>query len=74
MRPPDFEAEIKFLTKDEGGRERLPLQGYRPDLRYNDQNEDSAWMIWPLFLNDEGIEIPKGNPVKQQMKANIVYN
>ncbi len=28
-------------------------------------------MIWPLFLNDEGFEIPKGQPVKQQMKANM---
>jgi translation elongation factor EF-Tu-like GTPase len=71
MRQPDFEAEIRFLSQEDGGREKLPLQGYRSDLRYKDQNEETAWMIWPLFLNEEGIEIPRGHPVKQQTKANM---
>jgi hypothetical protein len=71
MRRADFEAEIRFLSKEEGGRESLPFQGYRCDLKYKEQEEKFVWMIWPAFLDEEGNELPQGQLVKQKSKANM---
>ena len=60
----DFEAEYVFLTREEGGRQAPPFQGYRCDFMYEgDPPEDGVFMIWPRFLNDEGNELPDGAPV-----------
>lgn len=38
---PDFEAEITFLTTDEGGRKGYALSGYRPQFFYEGEDHDA---------------------------------
>ena len=33
--PPDIEAEITFVTTEQGGRKTSALSGYRPQFHYN---------------------------------------
>ncbi len=60
---PDFEAEVRFLTPEEGGRATLPLQGWRADVRREAEPGNQCWMIWPRFLGDDGQELPDGTPI-----------
>ena len=69
VRPPDFEADVRFLTPEEGGRKGPAVQGYRPDLQYDDDEPDEAWMIWPRFLHPSGNELPDGALIPQCAKA-----
>jgi hypothetical protein len=73
-RPPDFEAEVRFLTSEEGGRTGKwgPVkQGYRCDIHLDNDPSDLLWMIWPMFLNEHGQELPMGTVVPQTSKAHF---
>jgi translation elongation factor EF-Tu-like GTPase len=69
VRPPDFEAEVRFLGPEEGGRKGPPAQGYRPDLHFDDDETNELWMIWPRFLDPSGDELPDGALIPQCAKA-----
>jgi len=43
----DFEARLRFLSPEEGGRKTPVRQGYRADFRYLDDPTGTAWMIHP---------------------------
>ncbi len=62
--PPDFEAEVRFLTPEEGGRTGRwgpPKQGYRCDIHWDeDAKGPQYYMIWPSFLDESGQELAKG--------------
>jgi hypothetical protein len=53
----DFRIEYRFYLIEEGGRQNLPLQGYRSDFWY-DKEDDAhigmVFMIWPEFENELG--------------------
>jgi hypothetical protein len=71
-RAPAFEAEVRFLTPEEGGRSGKygPVkQGYRCDIHFDDDPSDLHWMIWPAFLDEGGQELPKGTDVPPLSKA-----
>ena len=73
-RPPDFEAEVRFLTQEEGGRTGEwgpPRQGYRCDIHWDDDPSDLLWMIWPMFLDEHGQELPKGAEIPQLSRAHF---
>ena len=73
-RPPDFEAEARFLTREEGGRTGEwgpPRQGYRCDIHWDDDASDLLWMIWPMFLDEHRQELPKGAEVPQVSRAHF---
>lgn len=59
-RMPDFLVRYRFLTFEEGGRQSLPFQGYRSDLRYKANHKDNdvefqeLSMVWPEFLLPDG--------------------
>jgi translation elongation factor EF-Tu-like GTPase len=74
LRPPDFEAEVVFLSPEEGGRSGqygLPRQGYRPDIQYDDDPRHQVWMVWPRFLDECGQELPQHTPIPRFSKANF---
>ncbi len=71
---PDFEAEVRFLTPEEGGRSGRygPVkQGYRCDVHFDDDPSDSYWMIWPAFLDEVGQELPKDAEIAPFSRANF---
>jgi hypothetical protein len=73
-RAPDFEAEVRFLTSEEGGRTGRygPVrQGYRCDIHWDDDSSDLLWMIWPLFLDVSGQELPKGAVIPPLSRAHF---
>jgi len=73
-RPPDFEAEVRFLTPEEGGRTGRwgPVrQGYRCDIHWDEDPSDLLWMIWPAFLDESGQELPMGAFIPQISKAHF---
>ncbi len=71
-RAPDFEAEVRFLTPEEGGRSSPARQGlYRPDIHVDDDPSDLLWMIWPRFLGESGDELPEGAVVPQICRAHF---
>jgi hypothetical protein len=70
--PPDFEAEIRFLTEEEGGRRSRsgPVkQGYRCDVHWDRDATDLLYMIWPSFLDENGHELEKGTAIPSVSKA-----
>ena len=69
--PADFEAEIAFIVDDGPGRWRPPTQGYRPDIRYPDFESDTAFMVWPRFLDARGKELPDGTPIAAVSRAHM---
>jgi len=69
IRAPDFEAEVRFLTTDEGGRQGPAMQRYRPDIHYDDDEADGLWMVWPRFIDDSGQELPKDTVIPQVSRA-----
>jgi translation elongation factor EF-Tu-like GTPase len=68
--PADFEAELRFLTSEEGGRQGPVYQGYRPDLRY-DGDVNELWMIWPVFIDDVGAVIVGDVPLRGKVHAQM---
>ena len=60
---PDFEARIRFLSSEEGGRKSQPFQGYVCDFKYESHYEgdppNQAWMIYPAFLDEQGALLPE---------------
>lgn len=61
---PDFEATIRILTAEEGGRTTAPFNGIRWDFAYReDQAADSLYMIWPDFYGPSGDSLPTDAPL-----------
>ena len=55
----DFEARLRFLTPEEGGRQTPVSTGYRGDFRYLDDPPGTLWMIWPNeFITEQGEVLP----------------
>ena len=53
----DFKVKNRFYTKEEGGRDSLPLQGIRSDFWYEHSNHtiNGIFMIWPEFEDEKYI-------------------
>ncbi|OCB69513.1 hypothetical protein [Flavobacterium piscis] len=69
----DFIVEYRFFSPEEGGRKTgNPIQGYRSDFMYSDdENLKKLWMIWPEFLDhenniilDKSISVPTSGKAK----------
>ncbi|KAF1055341.1 MAG: hypothetical protein GAK43_00134 [Stenotrophomonas maltophilia] len=72
--PDDFEARIRVLTRAEGGRRSPPRNGIRWDFAYADEKGELAlFMIWPLFLGQDGQPLPEGDelPVGPWLQARM---
>src|SRR5205809_398056 len=69
--PPDFLATVSFLPQAQGGRRSPPVQGYRPDIRYDDDPPGQAWMVWPRFVAPDGVELENGTVVPLDSDANF---
>jgi hypothetical protein len=55
-----------------GGRQQQPRQGiYRPDIRYVDDIDTQAWMVWPLFLAADESELGDGATIPNRCSANF---
>jgi len=68
----EFEADVVFLSPNEGGRQRSPVQGdYRPDMHWDDDPSETLWMIHPRFLKADGSELPEGTEIPQACKAHF---
>ena len=61
-RPPHFEAEVHFLSAEEGGRKTPCISGYRPTIRYSD---DGLWSAEQNFIGKDSIN--PGEDVTSQM-------
>jgi hypothetical protein len=68
---PDFRAAVAFLSDEQGGRKAQPRQGYRPDIHYADDADSQAWMVWPLFLSNDGFELEYDAAVPGLCDANF---
>ena len=53
----DFKVKYSFYTKEQGGRESLPLQGIHSDFWYEHSNHtiNGIFMIWPEFEDEKYI-------------------
>jgi hypothetical protein len=72
--PPDFKVKYRFYTKEEGGRQTIPYQGYRSDFWYPhpDHPSNGIFMIWPEFEDDAGnIILDNGKSVLPSGIANM---
>jgi len=58
---------MRFLLPEEGGRLSPAMQGYRPDVMF--QNDDALYMIHPEFIDAEGVPIPKDTPITGRVRA-----
>ncbi len=71
----DFRVSYKFFTAEEGGRQVLPIQGYRPDLWYNASEEilpNQLFMIFPEFEDEQGeLILKKDFPVSRNGTARM---
>ena len=64
-RPPDSESEVRFLSREEGGRKGPARQGlHRPDIHVDDDPPDMLWMICPRSLDDKGAELAAFQPLR----------
>ncbi len=63
--PDDFEARIRILRHDEGGRSKPPYNGIRWDFAYDgdDIEKTGIYMIWPDFIDDNGDSISSEKPL-----------
>lgn len=68
--PHDFEADLRFLSPEEGGRQGPVFQGYPPDMRY-DGDTDALWMVRPIFLAADGTIIPGDVPIRGKVSARM---
>src|SRR5689334_22418008 len=69
---PEFEADIRFLSRDQGGRQHPAVQGmYRPDVHWDDDASEILWMIHPRFLMETGEELADGTEIPQVCKAHF---
>ncbi len=60
----DFEAVIRVLTPDEGGRQSPAFNGIRWDFAYaEDEPADEIYMIWPEFLDEDGVSFSTDRPL-----------
>ncbi|MEH6343460.1 MAG: hypothetical protein V7785_00110 [Bermanella sp.] len=67
-----FEAVITILTKSEGGRSCPPHNGIRWDFIYaENQPENTMYMIWPEFVDDNGDALDKGLFLEGTLKARM---
>lgn len=56
----DFEASIRILRTDEGGRTTAPFNGIRWDFNYADElPQVGLYMIFPDFVDEKGNSLPK---------------
>lgn len=72
--PPDFRVKYKFRSVEEGGRRRLPHQGYRADFSYagDDIKKTGIYAIHPEFEDEEGNIILDDNvPVPSEGTARM---
>lgn len=60
--PEDFQARIRILTADEGGRARHVFNGIRWDFSYL-SDEPNIYMIWPDFFDDNGNSLSRELPL-----------
>ncbi len=53
---PDFRVKYRFYSKEEGGREIIPYQGYRSDFWYphDEHKPNNIFMIRPEFEDGNG--------------------
>lgn len=66
----DFEVRLRFLSAEEGGRQTAWVaQGYRCDFAYKDEM-DAAFMIWPVFVDDDGKPLADGTRVSTDKPVN----
>lgn len=77
-RPCDFIVKYRFFTEKEGGRiTGTPIQGYRSDFMYiedevKDKNKYKMWMIHPEFLDiNNNVILDKTIRVLQTGKAQM---
>jgi len=47
------------------------MQGYRPDIHYDDDEADGLYMVWPRFIDDNGKELPEGTVIPQVSGAHF---
>jgi translation elongation factor EF-Tu-like GTPase len=60
----DFEASIRILRFDEGGRKSPPFNGIRWDFNYaNEQPSVGLYMIWPDFIDAAGNSVASDSPL-----------
>lgn len=61
----DFEVRYRFFGSEDGGRTRPPHQFYRSDWSYDgdDIEKTGIFMIWPIFLDENGAFIERDSPV-----------
>src|SRR5438105_4250291 len=75
-RPPadDFEAVIRILRSDDGGRASPAFNGIRWDFVYAGREADGPHMIWPDFVDENGASWPadKPLPVDAPLEARMV--
>lgn len=71
----DFEATIRILRKNEGGRQTPPRNGIRWDICYSgDDPKETLWMVWPDFLDQAGESRPETEelPVDVPLRAKML--
>lgn len=70
--PDDFEAKIRIMGHEEGGRLKPPFNGIRWDFCYaEDSPQDALWMIWPDFFDDSGDSLPKNLPLPVGVELSV---
>ena len=74
--PNDFEVRYRFYSEAEGGRKSQQFfQGYRCDWVYADFEADEprqVWMIWPIFIDDNGQFVPESARVNLEGTAHMM--
>jgi len=74
--PDDFEAEIRIMRENEGGRISPPYNGIRWDFAYDGDiiKETGIYMIWPDFINEKGNSLPtdKALSIDKILKARMI--
>lgn len=62
--PADFEAVVRILPPEQGGRQTPPFNSIRWDFCYaEDDPENGIWMIWPDFVDERGNSLPEDRPL-----------
>ena len=73
--PDDFEADIRILREDEGGRKTPVCNSIRWDFCYRGEGsiEPYIHMIWPDFIDSRGNSLPEDEmlPVDHTLKARL---